>query len=160
MSYRSGKFFQSRGNNRLPGHPSIVLAATVGDHSVSGLSEPVSYRMPMMNTSSFYSCVYWNESGNIINLNSFTCCTYITNIYCIYIEKDWAVDGVRTRKTDSGMIECLSDHLTAFTILLDPTPMDRISGYHEHILRLISYIGSGLSILGLSITVLLYSLFR
>ncbi len=75
-------------------------------------------------------------------------------------EKDWSTKGVKTRKTESGMIECLSDHLTSFSILLDPTPMDRISGYHEHILRLISYIGSGLSILGLSITVLLYSLFR
>ena len=78
----------------------------------------------------------------------------------VFTEKEWSTKGVVTRKADGGLIECLSDHLTAFSILLDPTPMDRVSGYHEYILRLISYVGSGLSILGLSITVLLYSLFR
>ncbi|KAI9556627.1 hypothetical protein GHT06_016417 [Daphnia sinensis] len=136
VSYRSGKLFQSR-TNRLPGQPAMVLAATVGHLSVSGLSEPVTYTMPLSNSSSFYSCVYWDE-----------------------LEKEWSTKGVKTTKTESGMIKCLSDHLTAFSILLDPTPMDRISGFHEYILRIISYVGSGLSILGLSVTVLLYSLFR
>lgn len=68
VSYRSGKFFQSRGN-KLPGQPGIVLAATVGQLSVSGLSEPVTYTMPLMNSSSFYSCVYWNELGRFISLS-------------------------------------------------------------------------------------------
>ena len=38
-----------------------------------------------------------------------------------------------------------SDHLTAFSILLDPTPRERISKYHENILEQISYVGSVLS---------------
>lgn len=62
VSYRSSKLFQSR-TNRLPGQPGVVLAATVGHLSVSGLSEPVTYTMPIINSSSFYSCVFWNESG-------------------------------------------------------------------------------------------------
>jgi hypothetical protein len=41
----------------------MVIAATVGHVSVSGLSEPVTYTMPLVNSSSFYSCVYWDELG-------------------------------------------------------------------------------------------------
>ena len=75
------------------------------------------------------------------------------------IGKQWSSQGLKTR-AGSTSIECLSDHLTAFSVLLDPTPLDKISDLHQNILTWISYFGSGLSILGLSVTVLLYSLFR
>ena len=64
VSYRSGKLFQSR-SHKLPGQPAMVITATVGNNSVSGLSQPVTYTMPLMNSSSFYSCVYWDELGSI-----------------------------------------------------------------------------------------------
>lgn len=62
VSYRSGKFFQSR-RHLIPGQPSLVLSATVGHRPVYGLYEPVVYSMPLAVNSSFYSCVYWNETG-------------------------------------------------------------------------------------------------
>lgn len=52
----------------------MVLAATVGHLSVSGLSEPVTYTMPLVNSSSFYSCVYWDELGSIVSQLSKSMC--------------------------------------------------------------------------------------
>lgn len=85
----------------------------------------------------------------------------VKSLGTILLEKDWSTSGIKTRwAASSGTIECESDHLTAFSVLLDPTPHERLADIHEYILKLISYVGSGLSILGLTITVLLYSLFR
>ena len=137
VSYRSGKLFQSR-KKILSGEPGLVITASVGDQPVSGLTQPVVYSMPLTKGSSFYTCVYWDE-----------------------IDKDWSTKGIKTSwSKETNSIKCESDHLTAFSVLLDITPTERLSPFHEQILRIISYVGSGLSIFGLTITVLLYSLFR
>ena len=72
VSYRNGKLFQSSRNNgsKLVSdglssnqQPGVVLVASVGKRSVSGLTQPVTYSVPRETTSFFYSCVYWNEIG-------------------------------------------------------------------------------------------------
>ena len=139
VAYRNGKLFQQRGKSfEARGDPGVVLTASVAGHNVSGLSQPVTYTVPREPGSAFYSCVYWDEA-----------------------DKDWSTKGIRTsRSSKDGSIQCDSDHLTAFSVLLDPTPHEQLSGSHQYILKVISYVGSGLSVLGLSITVVLYSLFR
>jgi len=62
-------------------------------------------------------------------------------------------------------IRCETTHLTAFSILLDPRPEDEESTsvsntIHSHILSVISSVGSTVSIAGLTLTVLTYSIFR
>jgi len=138
VSYRNGKLFQSS-KKSLSGEPALVITASVGDQPVSGLTQPVIYSMPLLTTdSSFYTCVYWDERA-----------------------KDWSTAGIKTSwSKKQNAIQCESDHLTAFSVLLDITPTENLSGFHQNILRMISYVGSGLSIFGLTITVLLYSLFR
>lgn len=75
ISYRNGKLFQPRSGNHsvvIAGatpsnaYPSIVLVASVGDKSVTGLTHPVTYSMPLETSSFFYSCVYWDEIGNLV----------------------------------------------------------------------------------------------
>lgn len=138
VSYRTGKLFQQRGTGSR-GDPGVVLVASVDQRAnVSGLVNPVTYTVPRETGSSFYSCVYWDEEN-----------------------KEWSTKGIKTSwSVESGSIQCESDHMTAFSVLLDPTPYEQLSELHQYILKVISYVGSGLSILGLSITVILYSLFR
>ena len=54
---------------------------------------------------------------------------------------------------------CSTSHLSSFSVLFDPVA-DPIGGLHERILSLLSYIGAGLSLLGLALTILTYGLFR
>ena len=85
----------------------------------------------------------------------------------------------------NGTLRCESNHLTAFSVLLDPLPTSnpgrdddddddtnddsengknadyrRSQSIHTHVLSILSSIGSALSITGLAITVLTFALFR
>ncbi|GIX91833.1 adhesion G-protein coupled receptor G6 [Caerostris extrusa] len=83
-------------------------------------------------------------------------------VLCVYWdEKDrrWSTEGLTTNHTKSYVI-CESSHMTAFSILFDVSPRSVRDETHESILTIISYIGSTLSIIGLCITILSYTLFR
>jgi len=73
---------------------------------------------------------------------------------------------METIQTADGVI-CRSTHMTAFSAIIDPLPFPfpgndyrPISPTQEKILKILSSIGSGLSIIGLAGTILTYGLFR
>ncbi|XP_054720828.1 uncharacterized protein LOC129230455 [Uloborus diversus] len=112
-----------------------VLQASITNVTVANLSDPVMYIMPSpINVRVF--CGYWKEN-----------------------ERVWSTDGLITNQSGNSTI-CLSSHMTAFSLLLDPTPNEGISSDHLLTLSIISYIGCGLSMLGLLLTIVTYSMFR
>lgn len=71
----------------------------------------------------------------------------------------WSTAGITTNQFDDW-IHCESTHLTAFSVLLDPETERQIETYHKAVLVIISYFGAMLSITGLLLTILTYSMFR
>ena len=61
VSFRNAKLFQS--TRKGQDVTSLVLSASVAGRSVSGLSTPVTYNLPLSPASSFYTCVYWDDTG-------------------------------------------------------------------------------------------------
>lgn len=60
---------------------------------------------------------------------------------------------------------CESTHLTAFSVLIEPKPKEeRVQSstfkVHTYVLSIISSVGSALSIVGLTLTVLTFAIFR
>ncbi|XP_035208579.1 uncharacterized protein LOC118183217 isoform X3 [Stegodyphus dumicola] len=111
-----------------------VLQISVGNVSLKNLGKPLIYILPIV-TKRTPSCVYWNER-----------------------ERLWSADGLKTNHTTDKVI-CESSHMTAFSVLLDLTPQADKDEMHEVILSIISYAGSVLSIIGLSLTIITYLLF-
>ncbi|XP_042899870.1 adhesion G protein-coupled receptor E2 isoform X1 [Parasteatoda tepidariorum] len=111
-----------------------VLQISVGNVSLKNMNNPLIYVLPLK-TSRVPTCVYWDEPV-----------------------KSWSSEGLKTNQTETKII-CQSSHLTAFSVLLDFTPQVMASDIHETILSIISYSGSALSIVGLSSTLLTYSIF-
>ena len=64
-----------------------------------------------------------------------------------------------TTEMAGGRAVCSTSHLSSFSVLFDPVA-EPFGGLHERVLSLLSYIGAGLSLLGLALTILTYSLFR
>jgi hypothetical protein len=76
-----------------------------------------------------------------------------------FVGQEWLDDGISTNQS-MDWIQCEATHLTAFSVLLDPNTGMPISGVHQQVLSIISYIGSVCSIFGLFLTILTYSMFR
>ncbi|XP_022246737.1 adhesion G protein-coupled receptor E1-like isoform X2 [Limulus polyphemus] len=134
VAYRNDKFFRSRiPTNERPYQ--MVLQASISDIRVDNLTDPLVYvmRSPVIGK---VFCVFWKEK-----------------------EKLWATDGISTNKTQNFTI-CSSTHMTAFSVLLDPTPNTEVSSDHQEALSIISYVGCVVSICGLILTILTYALFR
>lgn len=111
-----------------------VLTVSLANFPVKNISNAVSFSVKKPLTGS-WMCAYW--------LNS---------------ESRWSTDGMSTNQNDEN-ITCSASHMTSFSILFDPSP-ENIDPANEKALSIISYVGSGLSVLGLILTVLTYSLFR
>ena len=79
----------------------------------------------------------------------------------VFLEKYWSTDGLTTKRDDDRII-CESTHLTAFSVLFDPYAImrEKLPEHHRVALSVISYLGSALSMFGLTITVFTYALFR
>ncbi|ESO84327.1 hypothetical protein LOTGIDRAFT_74363, partial [Lottia gigantea] len=71
----------------------------------------------------------------------------------------WSSEGMKT-VISNDVTECQSDHLTSFAILLDPSPEHVLPVIHEEILTYITYIGCAISMVGLILTIITYSLFK
>uniref|UniRef100_H2YNE2 G-protein coupled receptors family 2 profile 2 domain-containing protein n=1 Tax=Ciona savignyi TaxID=51511 RepID=H2YNE2_CIOSA len=72
----------------------------------------------------------------------------------------WSSDGCNVTWISSNQTICNCSHLTNFAVLLDVYGGNRvISPLHEFILRVLTYVGCGLSIAGLFITLLSYVIF-
>ncbi|OQV15572.1 putative Adhesion G protein-coupled receptor L3 [Hypsibius exemplaris] len=116
---------------------SPVVVAVVKGANTESLVKPVMFRMPKPTQNLKYRCVYWDETAN-----------------------RWASEGVAVSRQSEGEIECEAHHMTAFSVLFDPTPDVQIEESHKFALSLISYIGCSLSIFGCFATVLTYCFFR
>lgn len=69
---------------------------------------------------------------------------------------EWRTDGLRTRLERDGQgVVCESDHLTPFTLLLDPYPRRGLGGMLLA-MDVITYLGSALSVVGLLATIVTY----
>ncbi|XP_075218846.1 uncharacterized protein LOC142323283 isoform X2 [Lycorma delicatula] len=117
-----------------------VLSASIKNTTIVNLSEPLLYSVPNVYGHQRQICVFWDVESS-----------------------EWLVNGIITNQTD-GWIHCQSTHLTAFSVLLDPSPdgnqFKSPYAQHEAALSTISLIGSSLSIIGLLFTVLTYAIFR
>lgn len=74
----------------------------------------------------------------------------------------WSSEGCRIIGTNSDRVICECDHMTNFAIIFDPYAgnLKPKSTTHEKILGIISFIGIGLSLGGLFLTLLTLLLFR
>ncbi|XP_067127042.1 adhesion G protein-coupled receptor E2-like isoform X2 [Centruroides vittatus] len=143
-AFKNNKFFRPKRNcpkNSCSATDALlvtdcrVIQASVNNVRVTNLTDPVEYWIPTSPNLPIL-CVYWNNE-----------------------EKVWSTDGLWSNQTDNYTL-CFSNHLTAFSILLDPEPNTNVSDEHQKALSLISYIGCGLSVFGLFLTIITYSLFR
>jgi hypothetical protein len=89
------------------------------------------------------------------------CLTYVVSAVFTgcFPGQEWLDNGIFTNQS-MDWIQCESTHLTAFSVLLDPSVGMPIPDRHKHVLSIISYIGSICSIIGLFLTILTYSMFR
>ncbi|RDD42179.1 Adhesion G protein-coupled receptor L1 [Trichoplax sp. H2] len=72
---------------------------------------------------------------------------------------NWSIDGLRTAHLNSTHIICLSNHLTSFAILFQQSDVI-IPNQHDHILTIITYVGTIVSLFCLGLTIATYTCIR
>lgn len=118
---------------------SMVLSASVPDVKVQGLSENVTitFKHQSGNTTS-PRCVFWDMASN-----------------------DWSSEGCGIVTSSPDMTQCGCNHLTNFALLMDVYQEGTgLSSLDREILSYISYIGCGVSLAALLLTLATYALFR
>ncbi|XP_064483453.1 adhesion G protein-coupled receptor E1-like [Ornithodoros turicata] len=137
VSYRNDKFFRPRHKIRgaLVSTGQVVLTAKIGNTKIENLTDPLVYTYPTYIPEN-YVCAFWDEK-----------------------KSEWSTEGITTNLSGNVTI-CTSTHMTAFSLLLDPMPDVETLPHHMRILSMISYVGCILSIVGLCLTLLTYTLFR
>ncbi|XP_049782689.1 uncharacterized protein LOC126184353 [Schistocerca cancellata] len=146
VCYKNGKFFRPLGFYNVSSNETTpklrfateepVMSVTISNVSVGNLSEALTYSVPNIFGDTKQICAYWE-----------------TNSY------EWLTYGLKTNQTESRII-CESDHMTHFSILLDPGSDYGVSEEHKYTLSIISYVGSFCSIFGLTLTIVTYATFR
>ena len=63
-------------------------------------------------------------------------------------------------KTEAGRVKCHCDHMTNFAVLFSASGPKTHEAKHALPLSIISYIGCAISLIGLTLTLITYSLFR
>ncbi|BFZ21922.1 hypothetical protein BsWGS_24961 [Bradybaena similaris] len=86
-------------------------------------------------------CVYWNFSAN-------------------QNTGGWSSDGCYYNRTEKGIAICKCSHLTNFAMLLSYYEQDDTKDVHNLVLAIISIVGLGLSIFGLSLTIVSFLLIK
>ncbi|XP_072178844.1 adhesion G-protein coupled receptor G6-like [Diadema setosum] len=123
---------------------SVVISATVGDLDITGLNDGVktSFVHQSPKRAENPTCVFWNSSGS-------------------GGQGSWSSEGCRVLSSEDNRTECECDHLTNFALLMDLYGVT--SSYddgHQRALSIISYVGCGLSIIGLTLTFISYMMIR
>ncbi|XP_050412538.2 cadherin EGF LAG seven-pass G-type receptor 2 [Patella vulgata] len=139
LGFQKSTFFVPKEENELimdNASSQRVVTATVKGRKLQNLKQMVSFKMPSIKANANHTCVYWDT-----------------------VNKTWSSEGVITG-TSGNMTECWSSHLTSFAILLDPSPEHALPVIHEEILTYITYIGCAISMVGLILTILTYTLFK
>ncbi|XP_038053898.1 uncharacterized protein LOC119726314 [Patiria miniata] len=148
--FRKGSLFQSlsladfnKGEERFNRTINTrVMSATVGSQPITNLNEPVTILLSKLDNASFSNntrCVFWNAD-----------------------EEKWSSEGCRLREnyvTDQ-YLACQCDHLTNFAALTDIYSESPLTETQEFILKLLSLVGCGMSILGLLIIMVTYLSYR
>ena len=79
----------------------------------------------------------------------------VTNV--ANITGGWSKEGCTSWSTgDEGFIDCECNHLTNFALILDTSQ----TGTNRKALQVVTWIGCGLSLVGLALTVATFLLFR
>uniref|UniRef100_T1IQ43 Uncharacterized protein n=1 Tax=Strigamia maritima TaxID=126957 RepID=T1IQ43_STRMM len=137
ISFKNAKFFRRKNKSQTyPNDPwQPVIIANIANATISNLTRPVTYKIPT-SPNKFYYCAFWDE-----------------------IEKKWSQDGISTNQS-GNFTWCYSSHLTAFSVLFDPDPNEQLDMKNKIALSIVSYVGCALSIIGLILTIITYSIFR
>ncbi|CAG2101981.1 unnamed protein product [Medioppia subpectinata] len=81
---------------------------------------------------------------------------------CVFwdeLHQNWSTKGIQTEpNAKNKSITCLSSHLTAFSVLFDLTPYE--TREEDIVLSIVTSIGCYLSVCGLILTLITYTLFR
>ncbi|XP_057295381.1 uncharacterized protein LOC130623866 [Hydractinia symbiolongicarpus] len=138
-SFKKNSFFlREKKNNKLIVQ-SVILSASIRNTKVDNLITPVELKFKKIKLPSHdgnHSCQFWDFNKGTAG--------------------DWSSVGCRLVSKDRIYITCLCDHLTNFALLLDVGQ----SGYNPVELQIITWIGCGLSLAGLMLTVMIYMFFR
>ncbi|XP_064607201.1 adhesion G-protein coupled receptor G2-like isoform X2 [Liolophura sinensis] len=116
-----------------------VLLAAVNNQSINNLHDCVKFSLPKPTKNKvdgIHKCGFWNVK-----------------------EKQWSYTGVTKQGEDDASVHCCSHHLTNFAVMLDVDPNVVIEKVHTNVLSIISFVGSGLSITGLTLTLITYAIF-
>eukprot|EP00794_Sanderia_malayensis_P014269 gene14269-15756_t len=151
IAYKGAQFFQSLRSdalgNRLrnpAGAPnSMIIAAHVPGQQQVNLSQPLNGTFQKKNNQPSTSrCVFWDFDAD----DGFGA---------------WSSRGCRQIVDQHNRVTCQCDHMTNFAILFDvyAGKQNSIDAKHEKILGIISFIGIGLSLGGLLITLVTLLLF-
>ncbi|XP_034999562.2 adhesion G-protein coupled receptor G6 isoform X1 [Hippoglossus stenolepis] len=143
MFFKKTNLFQREQDGRSLN--SYVVASSVGNLSIRGLTEPVEIQIAHVSEqfSSRPVCMFWDFSFN--NGGG-----------------GWNGDGCRVSKESSiNKTICLCDHLTHFGILMDISGVSaHIDSRNNKILTFITYIGCGISAIFSAATLLTYIAFE
>ncbi|XP_078085533.1 adhesion G-protein coupled receptor G6 isoform X5 [Mustelus asterias] len=141
-------FFSKTGLFQDPGGfalQSFVIASSVGNISISNLSEPVRIRIKHRQREEQFKpqCAFWD-----LTLNNGT--------------GGWNIQGCRVDSQSSvNETICLCDHLTHFGVLLDISgTAQQIDALNTRILTFITHIGCGISAIFSATTLLTYVAFE
>ncbi|XP_072026183.1 uncharacterized protein [Amphiura filiformis] len=121
-----------------------IVSCTVGNQAITNLQEPVEIAFKILRNSSDAlnrSCVFWDftADGGLGDWSSEGC--YLSNT---------------TGETGEN-VECKCNHLTNFAVLMDIHGQSTLTKTQDLILEILSYIGCGLSIIGLAATIYSYA---
>ncbi|XP_047126735.1 adhesion G-protein coupled receptor G2 isoform X1 [Hydra vulgaris] len=123
---------------------STILSASVVNRNVSNLSNPIVIKFKKTHKSlGTSSCKYWDENVE----------TGIANVY-----GKWLTTGCYRNESEinNDFFTCSCDHLTNFAVLLDINQ----NSDNPLALKIIAYIGCGVSLLGLGLSLLTLATFR
>ncbi|XP_031559855.1 adhesion G protein-coupled receptor L3-like isoform X2 [Actinia tenebrosa] len=120
---------------------SPVISASLKGREVANLTEPVIIMFklpPEMIEANQTKCVWWDFTAK----NG---------------RGGWSTEGCELQGVLNDTVMCECNHMTNFAALVDVYgPSSKPCGVHEIALSMIAYIGCGLSILGLCLTILTY----
>lgn len=122
---------------------SVILSAQIPDVDVSNLANPIEMRFQQnIKTAENATCGYFIETGPN--------------------KGHWSSEGCRVKDHKPGeYTECLCDHLTNFALLMDVYGVGGdLSQTNKLVLSYLSYLGCGISLLGLILTLITYFSFR
>ncbi|XP_078699177.1 uncharacterized protein LOC144926371 isoform X2 [Branchiostoma floridae x Branchiostoma belcheri] len=121
---------------------SRIISATIGHLVLKDLSDPVKLVFTHVQHGDNPECVWWDMKSN-------------------GGMGGWSSEGCWVDVTENGQTDCYCDHLTNFALLMDVYGTSaRVSKGHQTALSVISYIGCGVSLIGIFLSLLTFGMFK